>query len=284
MSIEQGRQLIDRGLPDLSISEQCELLSLGRSSFYYTPVGESSFNLALMNRIDEIATLRPYYGSPRITDELRVLGYHVNRKRVMRLMHIMGLEAVYPKPRLSQPAEESKRYPYLLRGITAERPNHIWATDITYIRMHGGYLYLVAVIDWFSRYILSWRLSKTMDAWFCIEALRETLKLGLPEIFNSDQGAQFSDADFLGLLEQNKIRISKDGRGRAFDNIFTERFWRTLKYEEVYLKDYTDGKEAFQSLDSYIRFYNFERRHSSLGKATPAEIYFGLPQHFALAA
>ena len=265
--------MIDCPSQELSIAEQCELLGLGRSSFYYQPAQESSLNLELMAKIDEIATARPYFGSIRHTDELRSLGYDVNRKRISRLMKLMGLEAVYPKPRLSDPNPGHKKYPYLLRGLVFRAPNHVWSTDITYIRMRSGFLYLVAVMDWFSRYVISWKLSNTLDTSFCIDALEQALGVATPEIFNSDQGCQFTSGEFQNVLLNANILISMDGKGRALDNVFTERLWRTVKYEEVYIHDYESGAEAFYGLDRYFRFYNFDRRHSSLNKLTPAQVY-----------
>lgn len=274
LSIDGKRQLVDCDSSTLSIVQQCCLLELPRSTFYYTPCQETPLNLSLMRLIDELATEFPFYGSRRITDELQTLGHEVNRKRIIRLMRLMGLEAVYPKPRLSAPGEGHKIYPYLLRNLTLLGPNHVWATDITYIRMRHGFLYLVAIIDWFSRFVLSWRLSNSLDVAFCIAALEEALELASPQIFNSDQGSQFTCSDFTSTLEAAGVSISMDGKGRALDNVFTERFWRTLKYEHVYLHDYEDGAQAFWLLDNYLRFYNYRRRHSSLGRRTPADVYF----------
>jgi putative transposase len=274
LSTEQKRLLIERPSTELSIAEQCEVIGLGRSSFYYEPCGESDLNLQLMRLIDEIATDYPFYGSPRITDELQVLGYGINRKRVVRLMKLMGLEAVYPKPRLSKPEPTHLKYPYLLRDLILCGPNHVWGTDITYIRMRHGFLYLTAIIDWFSRFVLAWKLSNSLDTCFCLDALEDALTLGVPEISNSDQGSQFTSAEFTGRLKEAGIRISMDGRGRALDNVFTERLWRSVKYEEVYLYDYESGEEAYHGLDRYFTFYNYRRRHSSLGRRTPADVYF----------
>jgi len=221
----------------IGIARQCELLGLPRSTYYYASQGESGENLQLMRLLDEQYTQTPYYGIRRMTAWLRSQGYEVNRKRVARLLHTMGLETIYPKPRLSQSHPDHRIYPYLLRGVPITRVNHVWSTDITYIRLHGGFIYLVAVMDWFSRYVLSWAVSITMDVGFCLEALDQALELAQPEIFNTDQGAQFTSIDFTGRLESAGIRISMDGRGRALDNVFVERLWRTVKYEEVYLKD-----------------------------------------------
>lgn len=227
-----------------------------------------------MKEIDELATEHPYFGSIRLTDELRSRGHAVNRKRIRRLMKIMGLEAVYPKPRLSTPNAGHLKFPYLLKNLILRAPNHVWATDITYVRMYGGFLYLVVVMDWYSRYVISWELSNTLDFGFCAEALHKALRIATPEIFNSDQGSQFTCIDFVSILQQHSIAISMDGKGRALDNVFTERLWRTVKYEEIYLHDYESGKEAYQRLQTYFQFYNLKRRHSSLGKKTPAEVYF----------
>jgi len=228
-----------------------------------------------MRLLDEQYTRTPFYGSRRMTEWLVADGHEVNRKRVSRLMQLLGIEAVYPKPKLSQPWEGHRIYPYLLRGITVERVNQVWSTDITYIRMAQGFLYLVAVIDWFSRFVLSWSLSLTMEMDFCLEALDRALRRGLPEIFNSDQGSQFTSQKFTGKLEASKIAVSMDGRGRCFDNIFVERLWRSLKYEEVYLKDYASVAEARAGIAGYFQFYNHERLHQSLDYRTPAAIYLG---------
>ncbi len=260
---------------EIPIYRQCELLGLSRSSYYYESAGESEYNLELMRLIDEQYTKTPFYGTRRMTAWLRRQGYKVNRKRVQRLMRLMGIEAIYPKKRLSVTSNENKKYSYLLSGLIIKEPDHVWSTDITYIRMSRGFLYLVAIIDWYSRYVLAWELSNTLEAGFCLEALQEALKISRPEIFNSDQGSQFTSKEFTGRLEEEGIRISMDGRGRVFDNIFIERLWRTLKYEEVYIHSYKTVKEARESLGRYFRFYNTERLHESLGYRTPDEIYFG---------
>jgi len=227
----------------------------------------------LMRWIDEEYTRRPFYGSRRMAEWLCDRGYEVGRNRVRRLMGVMGLQAVYPKPKLSQAGEAHKIYPYLLKGIEVTRVNQVWSTDITYIRMAGGFVYLVAVMDWYSRYVLSWGLSVTMELDFCMEALKQALRRGRPEIFNSDQGSQFTSGAFTGELEAHGITISMDGRGRCFDNIFIERLWRSLKYEEVYLREYRLVPEARTGIGSWFQFYNHERRHQSLGYRTPAELY-----------
>lgn len=266
---------MDRGHEEISVRRQCQLLGISRAGLYYQPLGESEENLRLMRLLDEQYTRTPFYGSRKMVEFLRTKGFEVNRKRVSRLMALMGIEAVYPKPRLSQPGENHKVYPYLLRGVAVERVNQVWSTDITYIRMAQGFVYLVAVMDWFSRYVLSWRLSLTMEVDFCVEALQCALRRGRPEIFNSDQGAQFTSGKFTGQLEDRQISISMDGRGRCMDNIFIERLWRSLKYEEVYLKDYESVREARTGIERYFRFYNQERLHQSLGYGTPAAIYQG---------
>jgi putative transposase len=265
--------LVEPDYPEISIRRQCELLGVSRASWYYEPAGESEENLRLMRKIDEEYTRAPFYGSRRMAAWLQAQGYDANRKRVARLMQVMGIEAVYPKPNLSRAAEGHKIYPYLLRGVEVARVNQVWSTDITYIRMARGFVYLVAVMDWFSRFVLSWVLSLTMELDFCVEALKRALRRGRPEVFNSDQGAQFTSDDFTGELEERHIAISMDGRGRCLDNIFIERLWRSLKYEEVYLKDYALVAEAQEGIGRYFRFYNYERLHSSLDYRTPASIY-----------
>ena len=252
---------------------QCELLGVNRSGLYYEPLGESDENLALMRLLDEQYTRTPFYGSRKMVEWLGTQGFNVNRKRISRLMALMGIEAVYPKPKLSQPGEGHRIYPYLLRGVEVNRANQVWSTDITYIRMAQGFVYLVAVMDWFSRYVLSWSLSLTMEIDFCIEALKSALRRGRPDIFNSDQGSQFTSEKFTGVLAAREIAISMDGRGRCMDNIFIERLWRSLKYEEVYLKDYVSVNEARAGIAKYFRFYNQERLHQSLEYRTPAAIW-----------
>jgi len=266
---------VEKDHPELSIRRQCELLGLNRSGLYYEPVGESEENLLLMRLLDEQYTRTPFYGSRKMTECLVQQGHAVNRKRVSRLMELLGIEAVYPKPRLSSPGEGHRIYPYLLRGQTVDRVNQVWSTDITYIRMAEGFLYLVAVMDWFSRFVLSWSLSLTMEVEFCVEALKRALLKGQPDIFNTDQGSQFTSEKFTGKLAERQIAISMDGRGRCMDNIFVERLWRSLKYEEVYLKDYATVSEARAGIAGYFRFYNHERLHQSLDYRTPATIYGG---------
>jgi putative transposase len=252
----------------LSIRRQCELLGLARGSWYYEPVAETAANLKLMRQIDELFLKRPYFGSRRIGDEL-----NVNRKRVQRLMRLMDLEAIYPKPRTTVRCPGHKIYPYLLRNLEIVRPNQVWSTDITYIPLRGGFVYLTAVLDWYSRYVLAWRLSNSLDSAFCLEALQAALEVTQPEIFNTDQGVQFTSVAFTSCLEAHGIAVSMDGRGRALDNVFVERLWRTVKYEEVYLKDYEDAWQAEASLREYFTFYCHERRHQSLDKRTPADVY-----------
>lgn len=232
-----------------------------------------------MKEIDEQYTRTPCYGVPRMTAHLRRQGRRVNPKRTRRLMRQMGLEAIYPKPRLSRPERAHPTYPYLLRNVAIRRADQVWGTDITYIRLRGGFVYLTAIMDWHSRYVLSWELSNTLDASFCVSALERALRRSTPEIFNSDQGAQFTSEAFTGLLKEAGVRISMDGRGRAFDNIFFERLWRTVKYEEVYLKDYRSMAEARENLRQYFRFYNTQRPHQSLAYRTPAEVYFDKAEH-----
>ena len=267
--------MVDREHPEISLRRQCELLGVNRAGLYYAPLGESEENLRVMRLLDEQYTRAPFYGSRKMTEWLRTKGFEINRKRVTRLMELMGIEAVYPKPKLSQPREGHKIYPYLLGGVEVSRVNQVWSTDITYIRMAQGFVYLVAVMDWFSRYVLSWSLSLTMEPDFCVEALKRALRRGRPEIFNSDQGSQFTSEKFTGELKAREIAISMDGRGRCMDNIFIERLWRSLKYEEVYLKDYASVTEARMSIERYFRFYNHERLHQSLDYRTPAVLYTG---------
>ncbi len=252
----------------LSIARQCELLGLARSTRYYQVRGETCENLALMRRIDEQYLKTPFYGSRKLA---WLLG--CNRKRIQRLMRLMGIEAIYAKRRTTWPGAGHKIYPYLLRNVEVLRPDQVWATDITYVPLRHGFLYLVAVMDWYSRHVLSWRLSNTLDIGFCLEALDEALSMKQPEIFNSDQGSQFTSLAFTDRLATRGVAISMDGRGRAIDNVFVERLWRSVKYEEVYLKDYANGWEAEASLQSYFRFYSHERIHQALGYRTPAEVY-----------
>jgi putative transposase len=265
--------LIEPGYGLISIRRQCELVGLARNSFYYQPAMESPLNLLLMRLLDEQYTRSPFYGRPRMTERLRRLGYAVNPKRIQRLMRIMGLQAVYPKPRTTVPAKDHRVYPYLLRGLRVVAPNQAWCADITYVPMVQGFMYLVAVMDWFSRYVLSWELSNTLDGAFCLEVLRSALHQGQPQIFNTDQGSQFTAQAFADTLETAGIRISMNGRGRALDNVFVERLWRSVKYEDIYLKQYDSVPSLLAGLEAYFTFYNDERPHQSLGYRTPAEIH-----------
>lgn len=267
-------EMISKTNKNLSIVRQCRLLDVNRASFYYEPVPDNEDTVTLMNEIQDIWERHPFYGYRRITATLRRAGYKVNNKRIQRLMSKMGLQALYPKPRLSVANAEHKKYPYLLKDLSLERPNQVWATDITYIRMNPGFVYFMAIIDLYSRYIVSWKLSISLDARFCIEALEEALMKGCPEIFNTDQGCQFTSASWIEMLETHGVQISMDGKGRCMDNIYAERLWRSLKYEEVYLKSYESVYEAKESLGLYIEFYNHHRPHQALGYQTPAEVYF----------
>ena len=262
----------------LPIRVQADLLGISRSNLYYRPKPTEPSTLSVMNCIDELYTKRPYFGSRRIAVELGV-----NRKRIQRLMRVMGIEAIYPKPNLSRNSQPHPIYPYLLSEVRAAYPNHIWGVDITYIRMQHGFLYLVAFLDWFSRFVVSWRLSTTLDVRFCLEAAQDAIgSFGVPDIENSDQGVQFTSQQYLDIWLSRNVAVSMDSRGRAMDNIFTERLWRTVKYEEVYLKDYTTVLEAKENLSEYFDFYNYERKHQSLNNRTPAQIYFKKEGLFSL--
>jgi len=268
-------EYIDANHPNLSIVSQCRLLGLNRSSYYLEEeTDESAYNVLLMNLIDQEHTRHPFYGSRRMAAWLCTKGYSVNRKRVQRLMKQMGIEAIYPQKNLSKANPNHKKFPYLLRGLEIKSPNYVWSTDITYIKLLNGFAYCVAIIDWFSRYVVAWRVSNTLDTIFCLEALEEALGVGKPDIFNTDQGTQFTSLDFIGRLEKESIKISMDGRGRALDNIFVERLWRSLKYENIYLSDYQSVKEARLGIGEYFKFYNNERLHQSLDYRCPREIHF----------
>lgn len=284
LSVEERKEMINREDKNISIRKQSELLGFNRSTLYYRPVPVSEYDLQLMNRTDEIFTMCPFFGSRRLMEYLNLEGYEVGRDRVRSIMRKLGLEAIYPKKRTSIPNKEHRIYPYLLRDVDITRPNQVWSADITYIRLKHGFAYLVAVIDWYSRYVLSWRLSNTMDSSFCIEALREVLKQGKPEIFNTDQGSQFTSEGFTGVLIDNNIQISMDGKGRAMDNIFVERLWRTVKYEDVYINGYTTIPETQTGLKDYFEFYNEGRLHQSLKYRTPSEIYTGRSRQMRLTA
>lgn len=270
--------MIEPGHPQISLRRQCELVGLNRSSWYYRPAGESVLNLQLMRMIDEQYLRTPFYGVRKMTAHLQRAGYEVNHKRVERLMRLMGLQALYARPRTTKRAPGEPIYPYLLRNLKIERANQVWCADITYVPMSRGFMYLVAVMDWHSRYVLSWQLSNTLDAGFCVEALQMALQQGQPEIFNTDQGAQFTSKAFTSCLSAAHIRISMDGRGRALDNIFIERLWRSVKYEDIYLKDYETVLALDLGLLAYFHFYNHERPHQGLDYLTPAEVYFAAPE------
>ncbi len=271
--------MIDVNHPQISLRRQCELINLNRSSYYLSPAGETAFNLELMLVIDKEYTLAPFYGYRKMTVRLnRWHGYQINHKRVARLMRIMGIQAIYPVPRTSISNQEHKKYPYLLRNLEIKRPNQVWATDITYIPMPQGFMYLVAIMDWYSRFVIAWQLSNTLDSNFCVEALQFALQTGKPEIFNSDQGSQFTSQAFTSMLEAAEIRISMDGRGRAFDNIFVERLWRSVKYEDIYIKEYASVPALCAGLEAYFHLYNHERPHQSLDDRTPAEVHFAIQE------
>lgn len=271
--------MIESDHPALSIRSQCQLLDLPRSSLYYTPSGLSNADHELLSKVDELFTEHPYYGSRRVSESLKREGYAVGRMKARGLMRILGVEALYPQKskNLSVANKEHRIYPYLLSGVSVDRPNKVWAADITYIRLRQGYVYLVSIIDHYSRYILSWKLSNTLDSAFCVEALEEALeKYEAPDYFNTDQGAQFTCHRFTEKLKNHRIRISMDGKGRALDNIFIERFWRTLKYEEVYIKSYQNMLDCKKNLSEYFNKYNYRRLHQSINYRTPGEAYYGL--------
>ncbi len=276
LPVLNNKNLLDRKHPDISIARQCELLGLNRTSYYYKPrTFKLEEDIAYKQLILEEYLKCPFYGYRKITKALNKKEYEINKKRVLRLMQEIGIQAIYPKPNLSKPCSEHKKYPYLLRGLEVKRPNHVWAIDITYIKLPGGYIYLTAIIDLYSRKTLSWKISNTLDVDFCVEVLEEAInRYGKPEIFNSDQGSQFTSNAFLKNLEKRKIKISMDGKGRAIDNIYIERLWRSLKYEDIYIREYNTIKECVEGVDRYFNFYNSERFHQSLNYETPDEIYF----------
>ena len=276
--------MVDRKEDKISMRGQCDLLGLCRSTVYYQPVPISEDDLLLMNRADEIFTKYPFFGSRRICVYLNLEGWEVGRDKVRSIMNDLGLEAIYPRRNLSVRNQAHRIYPYLLRGVEVVRPNQVWSADITYIRLTHGFVYLVAIIDWRSRYVLSWNLSNTLDTDFCVEALKDALQYGKPEVFNTDQGSQFTSEAFTGLLHSNGIQISMDGKGRALDNIFVERLWRTVKYENVYLNSYCSIPETKHGLAGYFDFYNNERLHQSLKYRAPAEVYLGGNKRLALCA
>ncbi len=276
-SLDQRRLWINLTHPQLSVMHQCAILGLARSSYYYRAQPESAENLHYMRLLDEEYTRHPFYGVPKMTHWLQQAGYGVGPKRVRRLLRALGLMAIYPKPHLSHNPLEHRLFPYLLRDVKIERPNQVWSTDITYIRLQGGFVYLVAILDWYSRYVLAWELSISLEVGFCITALERALVHQHPEIFNTDQGVQFTSPLFQAPLLACQVRLSMDGRGRVFDNIFVERLWRSVKYEEVYLQDYRDVCAARQGLRSYFAFYNTERFHQALDYRTPLSVYGNTP-------
>jgi putative transposase len=275
MTLEEKRAVVEPRHARISLRRQCELLGLGRSSLYYRSQADTTYNERLMRLLDEQYVQTPFFGVPRMTQWLRRQGHWVNEKRVRRLLRQMGIEAVYPRRKqgLSQADREHKVYPYLLQDLEIAQPDQVWAADITYIRMARGWLYLMAILDWFSRYVVAWELSITLEADFCVTALKRALALARPEIFNTDQGSQFTSAGWIEALEEAAVAISMDGRGRVFDNIFVERLWRSVKVEEVYLHDYQSVGDARKGLGQYLAFYNEERPHQALGYRTPAEVY-----------
>ena len=273
-SVDEKRILIEPTHPVLSVRRQCELIGLNRGTYYYQPAKETPLNLALMRLIDEQYLKTPFYGYPKMTEYLRNQGYWVSPKRIARLMRVMGLQAVGFKRRITRSNHEHKVYPYLLRNVPIIRTNQVWSADITYVPMNRGFMYLVAILDWFSRYVLSWQISNTLDNMFCTSALEKAFRHGQPEIFNTDQGVQFTSSNFTEHLESAGVKISMDGRGRVFDNIFIERLWRTVKYEDIYLKSYDTVTELDQGLERYFRFYNNERFHQSLDYMTPSQVYY----------
>lgn len=266
--------LVEREAGEVSVVVQCALLSVHRSGLYYQPRPVDAGTLTLQRRIDEIYTDYPFYGVRKITAQLRSEGLLVNHKAVARHMQVMGLRAIYPRPNLSRRAQQHAVYPYLLRGLKIERPNQVWGVDITYIRLRSGWMCLFAVLDWFSRFVVSWTLDLTLEIGFVLEAMRSALAIATPAICNSDQGSHFTSPQYIGLFHDTPVQISMDGKGRALDNIFTERLWRTVKYEEVYLKDYASPREARSGLSAYLDFYNYRRLHQALDYQTPAQIYF----------
>jgi len=270
--------MIEPEHPGLPVTQQCELLGLPRSSYYHVPAPKSAPDLDLMRVLDETYLAYPFFGSRQMTRWLRRQSHDINRKRVQRLMRLMGLEAIYQKPNLSRALAGQRVYPYLLRNLAVTRPNQVWATDITYVPVQGGYVYLCAVIDWHSRCVLAWELSNTLDASFCVRAVQRAItRHGPPEIFNTDQGCQFTSAEFTAPLLALGVKLSMDGKGRCLDNVFVERLWRTVKYEEIYLKSYVSLVDAHAQLDTYFHFYNERRPHSSLADATPGETYRAAP-------
>lgn len=280
--VEPRRAVIEPDHPQLSVVRQCTLLGLSRSSYYYQPRALSAETVAAMRLLDEVYTEHPFFGARRLAEALVDRGHPIGRDHVRRLMRQMGLMAIYPKPHLSQPDQQHRVYPYRLRGLAIRHPDQVWCADVTYIRLQHGFAYLVAVMDWYSRYVLSWELSLSLDSDFCVRALQRALEGSRPEIFNTDQGSQFTATAFTTVLRDAQITISMDGRGRVFDNIMIERLWRTVKYEEVFLHDYRTFFDGQDQLDGYLRFYNDERRHSALDHQTPAMTYWAGRQRPAL--
>lgn len=272
-SAETLRRRIEAAHPQISIARQCDLLGLSRSGYYYEPVGENAFNLLLMRLIDREYTAHPFLGYRKMVSVLRQGGHVVNKKRIARLMQVMGLQALVPGPNTSCACPDNPVYPYRLRGVRIEAVNQVWSCDITYIPLPKGFVYLFAILDWYSRFVLAWQLSNTLDTAFCLDGLEQALAGGKPTVFNSDQGVQFTSREFTGRLRAADITISMDGRGRALDNIFVERLWRTVKYEDVYLKDYATPKEVYDGLCAYFHYYNEARPHQALGYQTPATVY-----------
>ena len=272
--IAKKRELILPEDPGFSIETQCDLIGLSRSSYYYAPCPESVFNLAVMKVMDKLYTDHPHYGKRNMSMNLKNMGFNVGVDLARTLMRKMGIEAIYQKPNLSKPNPNHKVYPYLLRGVAILRINQVWSTDITYIPMRNGFLYLTVVIDWYSRYALAWKVSNSLDGTFCREVLLEALTIGCPETFNTDQGAQYTSMEFIRILLDRGIKVSMDGRGRAIDNVFMERLWRSIKYEDIYIRDYCNGAELYAGVKQYFFFYNTERLHSSLQYRPPAEVYY----------
>lgn len=271
--MNRSARLVDPNAKEKSVAEQCRLLDLPRSSFYYAPWEWDAGALEIMRIIDEEYTRHPFKGKRGMRDYLQARGYPIGVKRTRTLMREMGLVSTAPGPQTSKPHPEHRKFPYLLKGLEIKAPNQVWATDITYIRLSKGFVYLTAVLDWFSRYVITWELSTTLDCDFCIHCVEDAFRIGCPEIFNSDQGAQYTSNEFIETLQSHPLRISMDGKGRAFDNIMVERLWRTVKYEEVYLKDYEDVSDCRRNLSDYFRYYNSERRHSVIG-GVPKDVYF----------
>lgn len=275
ISLDDKRRLIVPGDPDFSVEKQCGLIDLSRSSYYHIPCSVNAEHLAAMHAMDMLYTDHPHYGKRSMSFNLKNMGHNVGVDLARTLMRMMGIEAIYRKPNLSKPNATHKIYPYILRGVKIMRVNHVWSTDITYIRMRNGFMYLTAVIDWYSRYVLAWRLSNSLDGLFCREVLIEALKIGKPDIFNTDQGAQYTCFDFVEILLNHGIQVSMDGKGRATDNVFIERLWKSIKYEDIYLRDYCEAVELHKGIGKYFTFYNTVRLHSSIGYRPPSVVYYG---------